>query len=96
MTNCYPPKINISDEVLDLAEDITLADLLQSPIAVCDTISLLYNIINSTNVYGDHASPDDAALELSCYRLVKLLGNRARQLSFDHLRDRRGLTSNNK
>ena len=82
------------ERIRGLAEDITLADLLNSPSTVCDAISLISNIINHAWVYPDLKTPDDISLERDLFAISQAYGIDARRLAFDHLRQRRQLTKN--
>ena len=82
------------ERIRGLAEDITLADLLNSPSTVCDAISLISNIINHAWMYPDLMTPDDISLERDLFAISQAYGIDARRLAFDHLRQRRQLTKN--
>ena len=80
------------DRVRELAEEITLGDLLNSPSTVCDAISLMANIINHAWVYEDLKTPDDISLERDLFTISQAYGIEARRLAFDHLSRRREIT----
>jgi hypothetical protein len=93
MTNpLIPPRLPMPDRVRELAEEITLADLLSSPSTVCDAISLMSNIINHAWVYPELKTPDDISLERDLFTISQAYGVEARRLAFDHLRQRRQIT----
>lgn len=79
------------ERIRQLAEEITLADLLDSPSTVCDALSLMSNIINHAWVYPDLKTPDDISLEQDLFTISQAYGMEARRLAFDHLRQRRQL-----
>jgi hypothetical protein len=90
-----PPRLPMPDRVCELAEEITLADLLNSPSTVCDAISLMSNIINHAWIYADLKTPDDISLERDLFTISQAYGVDARRLAFDHLRQRRQLIRKN-
>ena len=87
-----PPRLPMPDRVRELAEEITLGDLLNSPSTVCDAISLMANIINHAWVYGDLKTPDDISLERDLFTISQAYGLEARRNAFEHLRQRRQIT----
>lgn len=91
-----PPRLPMPDRIRELAEDITLADLLASPSTVCDAISLICNILNNAWLYADLKTPDDISLERDLFTISQAYGIEARHLAFSHLRDRRQFTTERK
>ncbi len=87
-----PPRLPMPDRVRELAEEITLGDLLNSPSTVCDAISLMANIINHAWVYGNLKTPDDISLERDLFTISQAYGLEARRNAFEHLRQRRQIT----
>ena len=77
------------DRIRQLAEDITLADLLCSPSTVCDAISLMSNILNNAWIYNDLKTPDDISLERDIYAVSQAYNGEPRHAAFEHLRQRR-------
>jgi len=95
MTDSFiPPRLPMPNRIRDLAEEITLADLLNSPSTVCDAISLMSNILNHAWVYSDIKTPDDISLERDLFTISQAYSIETRRLAFDHLRQRRQLTKN--
>jgi len=82
------------ERIRQLAEEITLADLLDSPSTVCDALSLMANIINHAWVYPDLKTPDDISLERDLFTISQAYGLEARRHAFEHLRQRRQITKN--
>jgi hypothetical protein len=77
------------ERIRALAEDITLADLLDSPATACDAISLISNIINSGWMYADIKTANDISIERVLFTISQAYGVEARHYAFGHLRDRR-------
>ena len=89
-----PQVPEVPDETVRLAERITLADLLDSPVTRADTVSMLSNVVRYG---GDYASPkgeDDALLELDLFRVQKSIDGDTRRAIFQYLRDRRANDGN--
>ena len=82
-------KIQISEAALELAEEITLADLLESPVSMADTVSMISNIIRHGNDYSDIKQTEDIAMELRVFRINQAIDSDTRTALFNHLRDRR-------
>jgi hypothetical protein len=91
-----PPSIPMPEHICDIAEDITLADLLNSPSMACDAISLIANIINNAWFYSDIKTTEDLTIELDLFAISQAYGVQARQLAFSHLRDRRQYSKENR
>lgn len=89
-----PPRLPMPDRIRGLAEDITLADLLNSPSTVCDAISVISNILNNAWLYADLKQPEDISLERDLFTISQAYGVEARHLAFDHLRQRRHYAKN--
>jgi hypothetical protein len=77
--------------IRELAEDITLADLLNSPSMASDALSVISNILNNSWMYSDLQTPDDISLERDLFTISQAYGYEARHQAFSHLRDRRQL-----
>ena len=86
-----PPRLPMPPRIRELAEDITLADLLNSPAMACDAISTISNILNNSWLYADLQTPDDISLERDLFTISQAYGYAARHLAFAHLRERRQL-----
>jgi hypothetical protein len=91
-----PPFIPMPNRIRELAQDITLADLLDSPVMACDAISLMANIINNGWFYSGLQSNADLSIERDLYAISQSYGAQARQLAFSHLRDRREYSKENR
>jgi len=91
-----PPFIPMPNHIRELAEDITLADLLDSPVMVCDAISLMANIINNGWFYSEIQSSADLSIQHDLYAISQSYGAQARRLAFSHLRDRREYSKENR
>ena len=50
--------------IRQLAEDITLADLLNNPAMASDALSVISNILNNSWMYADLQTPDDISLSV--------------------------------
>ena len=87
------PDLNFSEFTLEMAEKITLADLLQCPASSADTISLISNVSKHSSLYAAMMEPEDQELELLIHRLNNMLDGNQRQLAFAHLQQRRIKTS---
>jgi predicted Zn-dependent peptidase len=77
------------DRIRQLAEEITLADLLCSPSTVCDAISLMSNILSNAWIYTDLKTPDDINLERDIFAVSQAYDGEPRRAAFEHLRQRR-------
>lgn len=77
------------ERIRELAKDITLADLLDSPATACDAISLICNVINSGWMYADIKNANDISIERDLFTISQAYGVEARHYAFGHLRDRR-------
>ena len=86
-----PPRLPMPPRIRELAEDITLADLLNSPAMACDAISTISNILNNSWLYAELQTPDDISLERDLFTISQAYGYAARRLAFAHLRERRQL-----
>lgn len=84
-----PPAIPMPERIRGLASEITLADLLDSPTTVCDAISMICNIINSSWCYALDKTPREIATEMDLFTISQAYGVEARHYAFGHLRDRR-------
>ncbi|MFZ9866303.1 MAG: hypothetical protein ACO3EI_05705 [Candidatus Limnocylindrus sp.] len=82
-------RLTISDEALKLAESITLADLLESPVTMADTVSLISNILRHGAQYNELKQDEDVQIELTMFRINQLIDSDTRTAIFHHLRDRR-------
>jgi len=80
----------LPDETIRLAERITLADLLDSPVTRADTVSMLSNVIRHGGDYAPLKGEDDTLLELDLFRVHQSVDADTRNALFQHLRDRRG------
>ena len=83
------PKITFSKDVLALAGTITLADLLESPMTMADTVSMLSNISRHGGDYNHLKQDADFELELLLFRVNQMIDSDTRTALFHHLRDRR-------
>ena len=83
------PKLTFSKDLLALAGTITLADLLESPMTVADTVSMLSNIARHGGDYNHLKQEADFELELLLFRVNQLIDGDTRSALFSHLRDRR-------
>ena len=79
----------LPDETIRLAERITLADLLDSPVTRADTVSMIANIIRHGGDYAPLKGEDDTLLELDLFRVHQSIDADTRNALFQHLRDRR-------
>lgn len=91
-----PPFIPVPDRIREMAEDITLADLLNSPVMACDAISLIANIITNAWFYSDLKTAEELSIERDLFAISQAYGVQARQLAFSHLRDRRQYSKENR
>ena len=82
-------RLTISDEALKLAESITLADLLESPVTMADTVSMISNILRHGAQYNEIKENTDVLIELNIFRINQLIDSDTRTAIFHHLRDRR-------
>jgi hypothetical protein len=82
-------RLTISDEALKLAETITLADLLESPVTMADTVSMISNILRHGAQYNEIKENTDVLIELNIFRINQLIDSDTRTAIFHHLRDRR-------
>ena len=80
----------LPDETVRLAERITLADLLDSPVSRADTVSMISNVIRHGGDYAPLKGEDDTLLELDLFRVHQSIDGDTRTALFNHLRDRRG------
>ena len=80
----------LPDETIRLAERITLADLLDSPVTRADTVSMISNVIRHGGDYAPLKGEDDTLLELDLFRVHQSIDGDTRNALFSHLRDRRG------
>ena len=80
----------LPDETIRLAERITLADLLDSPVTRADTVSMISNVIRHGGDYAPLKGEDDTLLELDLFRVHQSVDADTRNALFQHLRDRRG------
>lgn len=80
----------LPDETIRLAERITLADLLDSPVTRADAISMISNVIRHGGDYAPLKGEDDTLLELDLFRVHQSVDADTRNALFQHLRDRRG------
>ena len=80
----------LPDETIRLAERITLADLLDSPVTRADTVSMISNVIRHGGDYAPLKGEDDTLLELDLFRVHQSVDADTRNAIFQHLRDRRG------
>ena len=87
-TNLTIPEL--PDETIRLAERITLADLLDSPVTRADTVSMIANVIRHGGDYAPLKGEDDTLLELDLFRVHQSIDADTRNALFSHLRDRRG------
>ena len=87
-TNLTIPEL--PDETIRLAERITLADLLDSPVTRADTVSMISNVIRHGGDYAPLKGEDDTLLELDLFRVHQSIDGDTRNALFSHLRDRRG------
>jgi len=87
-TNLTIPEL--PDETIRLAERITLADLLDSPVTRADTVSMISNVIRHGGDYAPLKGEDDTLLELDLFRVHQSVDADTRNALFQHLRDRRG------
>ena len=87
-TNLTIPEL--PDETIRLAERITLADLLDSPVTRADTVSMISNVIRHGGDYAPLKGEDDTLLELDLFRVHQSVDADTRNAIFQHLRDRRG------
>lgn len=81
------------ERIRALAEEITLADLLDSPSTVCDAISVICNVLNHGWLYTDLKTPDDISIERDLFTISQAYGIEARHLAFAHIRERRQFTT---
>lgn len=81
---------DLPDETIRLAERITLADLLDSPISKADAVSMVANVIRHGGDYAPLKGEDDTLLELDLFRVHQSVDADTRNALFQHLRDRRG------
>ena len=86
-TNFTIPEL--PDETVRLAERITLADLLDSPVTRADTVSMISNVIRHGGDYAPLKDEDDTRLELDLFRVHQSVDADTRNALFQHLRDRR-------
>ncbi len=84
------------ERIRAIAEDITLADLLNSPTTSCDAINVICNIVNNGWLYAEMKSPDDISLECDLFAISQAYGIEARHLAFAHIRERRQFTKDRK
>ena len=82
-------RITFSDDVMALAGTITLADLLESPMAMADTVSMIANITRHGGDYNHLKQDADYDLELLLFRISQSIDGQTRSLLFSHLRNRR-------
>ena len=87
-TNLTIPEL--PDETIRLAERITLADLLDSPVTRADAVSMISNVIRHGGDYAPLKGEDDTLLELDLFRVHQSVDADTRNAIFQHLRDRRG------
>jgi len=80
----------LPDETIRLAERITLADLLDSPVTRADAVSMISNVIRHGADYAPLKGEDDTLLELDLFRVHQSVDADTRNALFQHLRDRRG------
>ena len=80
----------LPDETIRLAERITLADLLDSPVTRADTVSMISNVIRHGGDYAPLKGEDDTLLELDLFHVHQSIDADTRNALFSHLRDRRG------
>ena len=85
-----PQVPEVPDETVRLAERITLADLLDSPVTRADTVSMISNVIRHGGDYAPLKGEDDTLLELDLFRVHQSIDGDTRNALFSHLRDRRG------
>jgi len=83
------PKLTFSKDLLALAGTITLADLLESPMTMADTVSMLSNVCRHGGDYNHLKQDADFELELLLFRVNQLIDGDTRTALFNHLRDRR-------
>ena len=67
----------IPPQLLDKAKDITLADMLESEITACETISWLINICKFTKYYGLNNTPDNIEFYQELLDIRNLLSTQA-------------------
>ena len=79
----------LPDETIRLAERITLADLLDSPVTRADTVSMISNVIRHGGDYAPLKGEDDPLPELDLFRVQQSVDADTRNALFQHLRDRR-------
>ena len=79
----------LPDETIRLAERITLADLLDSPVTRADTVSMISNVIRHGGDYSPIKGEDDTLLELDLFRVHQAIDQDTRNELFQHIRDRR-------
>ena len=84
-----PQVPEVPDETVRLAERITLADLLDSPVTRADTVSMISNVIRHGGDYAPLKGEDDTLLELDLFRVHQSIDADTRNAIFQHLRDRR-------
>ena len=87
-----PPRLVMPERIRKLAENVTLADLLDSPTTASDAISLISNIVNHGWVYAELKSPDDLSIERDLFAISQAYGIESRHLAFNHMRERRQYT----
>ena len=89
-----PQVPEVPDETVRLAERITLADLLDSPVTRADTVSMISNVIRHGGDYAPLKGEDDTLLELDLFRVHQSIDADTRNAIFQHLRDRRANDGN--
>ena len=65
----------IPQQLLDKARDITLADMLESEITACETISWLLNVVRFTRYYELNNTPDNVEFYRELVDIKNLLSN---------------------
>ena len=79
----------IKDSTLDLAESITLADLLENVHTHDDTVSMLANVSKYLAHINADLGPDDEELAFDLHRVSMTISNEEKNQAFQRLRDRR-------
>jgi len=82
-------RITFSDDVMALAGTITLADLLESPMAMADAVSMIANVARHGGEYNHLKQDTDYELELLLFRMIQSIDPETRNVLFSHLQKRR-------
>jgi hypothetical protein len=85
-----PPDIDISEAMLDIAEQITLADLLECRTSRADALAMISSFTRNSSRYDcpGGLTADEERVELVCMRVTVATSGDQRARAFAHLKER--------